>query len=350
MTSASHKLARRGFAYTLLVALFVCSAAATSEVRAVQKNRKNQPTVGLIEVSTSPGGNPIIIDGRPAGETTEFVRPFELTPGPHTVEIIFPNGTRWSQAFDIVAGRKQCIALNYRPRSINIPAAVVSPCPYPVNITVPATINDGDIVTFSSDVIYEGQSALTYTWTLSPASARIISGAGTPTISVDTTGLGNRRVTAILVVDDGSGDRNCRQTAQSSTAVLATVAPPITNKRFDEFPSVAFDDDKARFDNLAIELQNSPGSVGYIVAYGGRGSRIGHAGRMAERARNYLVNTRGLSGNRIVSVDGGFRESNTYELWVVPQGAEPPRATPTLDAYEARPTPATTRRARPRRD
>lgn len=351
--TTSRKLFGAGTACALVFVALCLGSAHGFEVRAVQKNRKTQqPTTGRIEVSTTPGGNPIIVDGRDAGTTTDYVRPFELTPGTHTVEIVFPNGQRWSQAFNIVAGRKQCIALNYRPRTINIPAAVVSPCPYPVNITVPATVNDGDIVTFSADASYEGQSALNYTWTVSPASARIINGAGTPTISVDTTGLGNRRVTAILVVDDGSGDRNCRQTAQSSTAILAPVAPPVTGRRFDEFPSVTFDDDKARLDNLAIELQNSPSSVGYIIAYGGRTSRVGHANMMGERARNYLVNTRRISPNRIVVVDGGLRESSTYEIWIVPQGAEPPRATPTLDATQARPAIGPTRRSygRPRRD
>ncbi len=52
-------------------------------------------------------------------------------------------------------------------------------------------------------------------------------------------------MTAILVVDDGSGDRSCRQTAQAATGVsgLPTITPA---KRFDEFPSIAHDDDKAR--------------------------------------------------------------------------------------------------------
>src|SRR5829696_9736975 len=84
-----------------------------------QKSKKNQqPTTGRIEVSTQPGGYPITIDGQPAGETTDYVRAIELDPGQHTVEIIFPNSTRWAQTFNIIAGRKSCIALNYRPRTI----------------------------------------------------------------------------------------------------------------------------------------------------------------------------------------------------------------------------------------
>jgi hypothetical protein len=332
------------FAAFALVALAASAAFMTAGVEAKkrQKNNKNQPTTGRIEVSTQPGGYPITIDGQPAGETTDYVRAIELEPGTHTVEILFPNGTPWRQTFNILAGRKNCIALNYRPRTIDIPAIPVSPCPYPVNVTAPAQVNDGDIVTFTADVGYQGQSALNYTWTVSPPAARILSGVGTPTITVDSSGLGNRRVTAILVVDDGSGDRACRQTAQAATGVgaLPNITPP---KRFDEFPSVAFDDDKARLDNLAIELQNSPGSTGYVIAYAGRGTRAGEADRMGRRALDYLTTARGIGRDRLIFIDGGYRESNSFELWVVPQGAEAPRPTPTLTPEQAAPSRRTRR-------
>ena len=326
------------------IALAACVTFLTTGAEAKkQKNKKTQqPTTGRIEVSTQPGGYPLTIDGQPAGETTDYVRTIDLEPGTHTVEIQFPNNTRWSQVFNIIAGRKNCIALNYRPRTIDIPAIPVSPCPYPVNVTAPAQVNDGDIVTFTADVGYQGPSALNYTWTVSPPAARILSGVGTPTITVDSSGLGNKRMTAILVVDDGSGDRTCRQTAMAATGVgaLPNITPP---KRFDEFPSIAFDDDKARLDNLAIELQNNPGATGHIVAYAGRGRRVGEADRMGRRAIDYLTTARGISRDRLVFVNGGYRETNSFELWVVPQGAEAPRPTPTLTPEQAAPTRRTRR-------
>ena len=319
-------------ALATLLALAACAALLlTAGVAAKQKNKKNQqPTTGRIEVSTQPGGYPISIDGQPAGETTDYVRAIELDPGPHTVEIQFPNNNSWRQVFNILAGRKNCITLNYRPRTIEVPAIAASPCPYPVNVTAPAQVADGDIVTFTADVGYQGPSALNYTWTVSPPAARILSGVGTPTITVDSSGLGNKRVTAILVVDDGSGDRSCRQTAQAATGVgaLPKLEPA---KRFDEFPSVAHDDDKARLDNLAIELQNNPAATGYVIAYAGRNSRAGEADRMTKRASDYLTATRGISRERLVFVNGGRRAANSFELWIVPQGAEPPRPTPSQE-------------------
>jgi hypothetical protein len=326
-----------------ILAIAACASLVSTAAASKQKNKKNPVPPGRIEVSTNPGGNPITIDGRDAGMTTDYVRVIELDEGDHDVAIQFPNGTRWSQRVHIDLGKKTCIALNYRPSTIELPAIAASPCPYPVNVTAPAVVDDGSIVTFTADVGYSGPSALNYTWTVSPPAARILSGAGTPTITVDSSGLNNRKLTAILVVDDGSGDRACRQTAQAFTGVnaLPTIAPP---RRFDEFPSVAHDDDKARLDNLAIELQNNPGSIGYVMTYAGRNSRAGEAERMGRRAIEYLTTNRGLSADRVRFIDGGYRETNYFELWLVPQGGAPPSPTPTLTPDQLRTPSRRTRR------
>ncbi len=317
-------------AAAILLAL-ACGLIQSASVRAADR----KPNFGRIEISTNPGGYPITVDGQPAGETTTTARLLDLPPGRHTVEILMPNGARWVREFNIIAGRKNCIVLNYAARAI--PVAPKSPCPYPVNVSAPASVNDGDLITFSADVAYGGSSALNYTWTVSPPSAKITRGAGTPTIDVDTTGLGKQRVTAILVVDDGSGDRACRQTAQASTDILAPLPPPVQPRRFDEFPALSFDDQKARLDNLAIQMQNEPNAQGYIIVYAGRTSRAGQADRLGARARDYLVRQRGIDATRIVVIDGGYRDSDYFELWMVPQGAQPPQPSPTVQAGEVQP-------------
>ena len=296
---------------------------------------KKKPNYGRIKLSTNPGGYPVLIDGVPSGNTTTNDRLLDLPPGPHTIEIIFPNGERWTREFVIAAGRIYCVGLAYTPRSISIPPKL--PCPYPVNVSAPASVNDGEVITFTADVAYSGSSALNYTWTISPANARIMNGAGTPTIMVDSTGIGRNNVTAILVVDDGSGERACRQTAQAVTSVISTPPPPVKARIYDQFQPPAFDDVKARLDNLAIELQNAPTSQGYIIVYSGRRSRAGQADRLATRAKNYMVKERGIDSSRLVVINGGYRESDYFELWLVPQGAEPPQATPTVQPGDAQP-------------
>jgi hypothetical protein len=307
----------------LLVAGFAC----VQEASAQDRNRR----AGRFEISTTPGGHPIFIDGQPRGLTSTTVQFYDVDPGQHTVEIRFPNNTIWRRDFTIGPSKRQCIVLNFRPKTITIErAAAKPPCPYPVNISAPASVREGDQVTFSADVGYAGQSALNYTWTISPPAARIAQGAGTPTITVDTTGVGNQRVTAILVVDDGSGDRNCRQRAQFATNVTG-LPPPLprpTGRQFAEFPSIAFNDDKANFDNFAIALQEDPTATGYIIVYNGRRSRPARLATLVNRSRDYVVNTRNIDRSRVVVVNGGAREVDTIEMWIVPQGAQPPRPTP----------------------
>jgi len=41
-----------------------------------------------------------------------------------------------------------------------------------------------------------------------------------------------------------------------------------------------------------------------------------------------LVSTRGIDASRIAVVNGGVRDVDTFELWVVPKGATPPRPSP----------------------
>jgi hypothetical protein len=206
-----------------------------------------------------------------------------------------------------------------------------------VNLSTHAEVTEGELITFTSDTDYSGAATLNYTWTLSPGSARIQGGAGTPTITVDSTGFAGQRITATLVVDDGSGEPNCRQVAQASTNVRPP--PPVEHpsREFDVCCSCSFDDQKARLDNLAVEMQNDPSTTSYVIAYGGRTSRIGQADLLGDRARDYLVAHRGIDQSRIVVMNGGFREEDCVELWVVPSGAKVPVPTPTVQAGDARP-------------
>ncbi len=98
-----------------------------------------------------------------------------------------------------------------------------------------------------------------------------------------------------------------------------------------------YDDQKARLDNLAVELQNDPTTRAYIFAYGGRMSPLGQVENLMTRAREYLVSQRGIDASRLVVVNGGFREEDRVELWVVPSGAAAPRATPTVQAGDVNP-------------
>lgn len=329
-------------AVTIMIALTFGLACTSTTAYAKKKKVK----YGTIEITTNPGGFPLRIDGKPEGDTSTTVRVIELEPGRHNLEISLPHGGRWVRDFDVEQGRKLCLNLNYHPKKYTI---TKSPCPYPVNISAPVSVNDGDLITFTSDVSYGGSASLNYTWTVSPSEARIVSGAGTATITVDSTGLGSQRVTATLVVDDGSGDALCRQQAQAATNIINKKPPEAECKPFDQFQSVAFDDDKARLDNLAIELQGAPDTQAYIIIYAGRASRAGQADMLGKRTMDYLVNQRGVDARRFTIVNGGYRDTDFIEIWICPPGAKTPQPTPTVQPGDAQPGQERTRPRKPRR-
>jgi PEGA domain-containing protein len=296
---------------------------------------KKKPNYGSIKILTTPAGLPLEIDGKPLGQTTVTYRELELAPGIHTIVFSLPNGQRWSREVEVLAGRKKCITLNYKPRTIAISK---SPCPYPVNVSAPTRVNDGDLITFSADVGYSGPAGLKYSWTVSPSGAKILNGAGTPTITVDSTGLAGRPITARLIVDNGSGDSICRQSSQASAFVPPLPSRASPAKEFDVCHNCSFDDQKARLDNLGIELQNDPSLTAYIITYGGRTSPILETNRLGVRAKDYLVTGRRIDPSRIVVINGGLQEQSDVELWIVPRGAKPPRPKPMVQAGNLKPT------------
>ncbi|HEV2828761.1 MAG TPA: hypothetical protein VGW76_14275, partial [Pyrinomonadaceae bacterium] len=79
----------------------------------------------------------------------------------------------------------------------------------------------------------------------------------------------------------------------------------------------------ARLDNYAIQLQNEPTAQGVIIGYGSCGTE---GMTRANRAKDYLVNTRGIDGGRITVVDGGCMPELKIQLWIVPSGAMAPAA------------------------
>jgi len=313
------------FAFIALFAFVLFAVPATTASAKLKKAK-----YATIKILTNPGGLMLMIDGKPHGETTTDYRAFDLDAGLHTVQVKLPNGQFWVREVELPAGRVKCVVVNYRP----LPPLPKSPCPFPVSISAPNQVTDGEIITYTADVAYSGNSALRYTWKVIPSSARVISGLGTSTLNVDSTGLGGQRIIATLTADDGSSDPSCAQSAQAVSIIAPITKIAIVAREFDECINCTFDDQKARLDNLAVELQNDPSTRAYIIAYGGRLSPVGQVEKLMSRARDYIVRQRGIDASRLVVVNGGFREEDSVELWVVPSGAAAPQATPTVQAGE----------------
>lgn len=159
-----------------------------------------------------------------------------------------------------------------------------------------------------------------YNWSIS--SGTILTGQGTRSIVVDSTGAGSSReiIADILVAGYGY---ECTNRATGT----AKIAPP-TNK-VDEFGDLPEKDEIGKLASIITFLAQSPDRV-FLIGYAGRTNVRGYASDVLKRMRSHMAKS-GVANDRVVVVDGGFREKPAYEIWVVPVGAESPRPTPTVD-------------------
>ncbi len=303
----------------------VTAMAADKDSRRRSKIPKN---MGMLSVYTLPDPAPVKVDGQVVGmSTSDRNNPaeFVLSPGEHTVEIQFGDKVYTSE-IEIVRGQRNCICVKRIIKRID------RACPYDMRVDAPAEIEEGDLVTFTAVNMAGGSPPLNYVWKISPPEAKITSGMGTESITVDSSGLGGRTITATVDVNQGfPEDSSCAQMNSVDTEVKRKIPPPpIERIPIDEFDSVSFDDDKARFDNFAVQLLNRPDSQGYIIIYQGTGKNAQSAEKASRRALNYLTKNKGIDPRRISITSGGFRARTGYELWVIPAGADYPPPRPTV--------------------
>lgn len=266
------------------------------------------PVVNLDARAISPGGYPIRYSwrasaGRIQGDGANVSWNLAgAAPGYHRafVDIDTGSGDELCQAFSSVT-----VLVNRCP-----PPTPVCPT---VNISCPDNPVLGQPLDFTANVT-GGSGPHIYNWTVSAGT--IISGQGTNSIKVDTTGLAGASVQAQLSM--GGYPMDC-----SATCVVQFPVP-IECRKFDEFPDIARNDEKARLDNFAIELQNDPTSTAYVIVYPGQYGRSADVQKHTTRVVDYLMNSRGIDSRRIVTLVGPTRSELIVELWSCPQGGKPP--------------------------
>lgn len=89
----------------------------------------------------------------------------------------------------------------------------------------------------------------------------------------------------------------------------------------------------ARLDNLVAMLQNHPNAKAHFIIYNGQNVLPSEydserfAARTRNRIANYLVQNRGVAPETLIFVNGGFRGSQTIQIWIVPEAVAPPQPT-----------------------
>ena len=200
---------------------------------------------------------------------------------------------------------------------------MLASCPT-VQVSCPESVRAGEELSFTAaDSGSDADVEPTYNWSVSAGT--ISSGQGTATIVVDTAGTGGQTITA--TVDVGNFAREC-STSHSCTTSVVEKSVPAT--KFGEYIARELKANTAMLDEFVLALQNDPTAQGYIIAYGGRTSRAEDAQRAADNATDYTMNVRKMDGARTLSGVGGYREEPTIELWIAPDGGDPPMATPTV--------------------
>jgi len=300
----------------------------TFSVTAVLANsaddKKRPKNTGTLTVRTTPASYPVKIDGVYAGMSgVGTATEFYLTPGLHTVEVAGPNGSIFTREIEIRKDRKHCVCLKV------LEETTTRPCPYTFRLEGPSEIEEGDLVTFSALNSGSAPIPIRYAWNVS--AGRVTSGLGSPTITVDSTGLGDKTITATLDVNDDVYDNKCKQTIVVPTHVKPQPTPPVVTPpqpfRCDEFPAKTHDEAKARFDNCVIQVQNTPDAQLYIVINPGtdKASTSRNSYNQLEKlARDYIVNRLKFDPRRLVIVKGAPTQTSTFVMWIVPPGANPP--------------------------
>jgi hypothetical protein len=126
-------------------------------------------------------------------------------------------------------------------------------------------------------------------------------------------------------------------------------------ERFDEFGELSCEDILSRSDNLSNEVNANPTSIAYIIFYEGKHSqyfynkktkksdsklvspRRGEArNKAASIILDYLTRQRKLPKQKLVLIDGGYRENYGVELWIARTGVEQPKPVPTLEEKDVK--------------
>lgn len=83
--------------------------------------------------------------------------------------------------------------------------------------------------------------------------------------------------------------------------------------KFDAYGPIPFAQEKTRLDNWSIQIINI-NARGLLVIYDKSPDGRRKLLQRAERAKNYLVRERGLAPQRLLIVDGGYKQESTIEL------------------------------------
>lgn len=158
-------------------------------------------------------------------------------------------------------------------------------------------------------------SKFEYNWTITAGT--IAAGLGSPTITVDTTGLQVINLTATVEIK--GLPENCASTFSKSYFVDISGDPRL----FDEYGKLSANKIKERIKNLYVELGNNTNFKGYIINYG-TDAEIAAREKQFQKAINFFK----YDASRVTIVRGGANPNGTgvlTKIWISPPGVDNPQ-------------------------
>ena len=202
------------------------------------------------------------------------------------------------------------------------PQEKTSPCPQMQIQSQARTVREGQPVSFTARITGGDRNVTpSILWNVSAGSIR--DGQGTTRIDVDSTGAGEYRA---IEAEVWIGGYPPECPPQSNPFRIAVVPPAL---KLDELGSLPIEEENEKL-SAAVRAAQFGNDKLYVIGYAGRNSERMFTSTNLRRMREQILRS-GFPAARLGAYDGGYREQPAFEIWVVPEGAEPPKPTPTID-------------------
>jgi hypothetical protein len=194
---------------------------------------------------------------------------------------------------------------------------------YPFSLGCPdGVVSAGETISLKAE--FEGgqtgdRYSPTYNWSVT--SGRIMSGQGTPAISLE---IPREEASTLVVTLNRTFLEAHFPGVQREANCAIPIAPLPSARMTDEFRTRGGNCEEgfARLDNFLVELNNNPNDRAIIVLYGDAKDAKA-AARREIQLRNHL-RFRRFDPDRITFVRGASKTDGTTQFWLIPPGAEDP--------------------------
>lgn len=196
---------------------------------------------------------------------------------------------------------------------------------YPFSVPCPAALTSPD-QTITLKAEFEGghtgeRYSPTYNWSVSAGT--IISGQGTPSITLKTPRPADITDSVTVTLERRFREAHYPMVQQEASCVVHVDRAP-EPRMIDEFRTAGDNCEEgfARLDSFFNELNNNPNNQGVIVVYGDLRDAQARARRELQ-LRNHF-GFRNFPPDRVTFVQGADKENGTLQFWLVPPGANTP--------------------------